>query len=347
MKLPIVDDDDAVARATGAARATGTARATDTLARRWSLRVSVLEQCSHRCPYCLPSSVQRGAARASWLTPQDHARIAPIFRSRGVAKVRFTGGEPLQRADLGAIIAAWKEAHPAAELALTTNGVRLASMAAELRAVGLARVTVHLDTLRSDRYGALMGDSSPQLVLDALDVARRVFDGVKINMVVQRGKNDDELLDMLDLSRARGVEVRFIELMNTGSAPDYVRDVFMSGADIVARIAQARGAVRVPRRHPSDPATLHCTNDGVTFGVIASDTEPFCGDCDRLRLTVDGRLRGCLYESGGVPLGAALRAGASNAALEALVDAGLAGKTSFHPVAAPHRVRFSMADVGG
>jgi cyclic pyranopterin phosphate synthase len=188
-----------------------------------------------------------------------------------------------------------------------------------------------------------MGADSPSRILDVARAAKQKVEQVKLNCVIQRGKNDDEIGDFLALSAREGFEVRFIELMNTGSAVEYTREVFIAGREIVARA----GGTPLPRRHPSDPAALYRSADGVVFGVIASDTEPFCSQCDRLRLTADGRLRGCLYQPNGIPLGAALKAGASREAIEALIDSGLDDKRSYHPLTAPSRVAFSMADVGG
>lgn len=314
---------------------------------RYSLRVSVLEQCQLACGYCNPGSVTPPAARERWLSPSAYLRLARLFRARGVVKVHITGGEPLIRPDVVDVVAAFKEAMPDADLALTTNALRLAPLVHDLSRAGLRRVTVHLDTLRADRYGALMGNGSPSEVLAAAAHARAALGNVvKMNVVVQRGKNDDELGAFLAMSRETGIEVRFIELMNTGSADAYTREVFMAGRDVV----RALDAVALPRRHASDPAALYRSSDahdGVVFGVIASDTEPFCGDCDRLRLTADGRLRGCLYQSGGIPLGAALASGASDDTIAALLDAALDDKRSWHPLVAAHRVPFSMADVGG
>jgi GTP 3',8-cyclase len=311
---------------------------------RYSLRVSVLEQCQLACGYCNPGSVTPPAARDRWLDASAYLRLARLFRARGVVKVHMTGGEPLVRSDVVDIVAAFKEAMPDADLALTTNALRLAPMVDDLARAGLRRVTVHLDTLRADRYEALMGQGSPATVLAAAARARSALGNVvKMNVVLQRGRNDDELADFLAMSRDTGIEVRFIELMNTGSADEYTRAVFMPGRDVVA----ALGATPLPRRHASDPAALFTSRDGVVFGVIASDTEPFCGDCDRLRLTADGRLRGCLYQSGGIPLGAALASGASDDTIAALIDTGLDDKRSWHPLVAAHRVPFSMADVGG
>jgi cyclic pyranopterin phosphate synthase len=141
--------------------------------------------------------------------------------------------------------------------------------------------------------------------------------------------------------------VRFIELMNTGSAVDYTRSVFISGREVVQTIARTHGAEALPRRDPADPAALYRTGDGVVFGMIASDTEPFCGACNRLRLTPDGRLRGCLYQGGGVALGAAMRSGADDAALWALLSLGIREKRSHHPSTSLERKPFSMSEAGG
>lgn len=310
----------------------------------YSLRVSVLESCSYHCPYCLPGAVTLPTARSHWLTPGHHARLAPLFHARGIHRVRFTGGEPLLRPDLLEVVQAWKAAlGKDADLALTTNGQRLGQHLLELKSAGIRRVTIHLDTLREDRYPSLMGSSSPAHILQAASNARELFHEVKFNMVVQRGHNDDELEDFLALSRRMGIQVRFIELMNTGSATGYTQQAFFPGAEVVSRLA----AQPMERAHPSAPAALFRSPTGVVFGVVASDTQPFCSACDRMRLTADGRVRGCLYQSGGVPLGPALREGASDAVLQGLVDAALDDKRSFHPLAAPHRAPFSMADIGG
>lgn len=315
----------------------------------WALRVSVLDACNLRCTYCAPGTLSAPMPSSKWLTPAEHARLAPHLGALQVKKVRFTGGEPLLRKDLVDVIDAWRTALPDAVLALTTNGTKLVEQIEPLVACGLDRVTVHLDTLREDRYGALMGTaSSVAHVLRAIDVARARFAEVKVNVVVQRGKNDDELHAFLRWSRASGVHVRFIELMRTGSADDVVDDAFFAGREVVSRL----GGRPLPRHNPSDPAALFAASvdgDDVVFGLIASDTEPFCSACDRLRLTADGRLRGCLYEAGGVPLGEALRRGIDDDALRALVASGVRSKRSFHPLSttAGDRARFSMADIGG
>jgi cyclic pyranopterin phosphate synthase len=312
-----------------------------------TLRVSLLEQCQYDCGYCRPGSVVGPTHAARWLRAADYERLASLFGALGVHKVRFTGGEPLLRPDVVDVVRAFRTALPGRELALTTNGQRLPSLLEPLATAGLDRATVHVDSLRPERYRTLMGDGVVGEVLAGVLAARDRLRAVKLNVVVQRGRNDDELLDFLSWSQRTGVEVRFIELMNTGSAVDYTRQVFVSGAEILALVARG-GPVRLRgRRHTADPAALYETSEGVVFGIIASDTQPFCESCDRLRLTADGRLRGCLYEQAGVPLGAALKAGASDDDLRAMLELGLARKRSHHPLRVDRTHAFSMADTGG
>lgn len=311
--------------------------------RAFTLRVSVLDRCQYRCPYCRPGSMGPPIARAEQLSAADYARLAPVFHELGVDKVRFTGGEPLLRPDMADVVSAFRSGMPGCRLALTTNGQLLARNLDALATAGLTGATVHVDSLRPDRYRALMGDGDVGAILEALDGAQKVLSEVKINTVVQRGKNDDELCDLLALSASTGIEVRFIELMNTGSAIDYCREAFFSGREIVGAVRARLGATPIERRRPSDPAALWRTDRGVVFGVIASDTEPFCAECNRLRLTANGDLRGCLYQATGTDL-----LPADDAALRARIFGAAADKTSFHPAALVKlRLPFSMAQTGG
>lgn len=311
------------------------------------LRVSLLEQCQYECAYCRPGSVVPPTASARWLSPQTYRRLGALFAEAGVSRVRFTGGEPLLRPDVLEVVAAFRASLPGADLALTTNGARLGASLDALVAAGLDRATVHVDSLQPERYAALMGAGELEPVLAAVLRARERLHSVKLNVVVQRGRNDDELADFLAWSARTGVEVRFIELMNTGSAVEFARQAFVSGREVVERIAATTAVRPVGRRDAADPAALYETGSGVVFGVIASDTQPFCDACNRLRLTADGRLRGCLYQADAVALGDAVRAGADDAALARLIHAATADKRSHHPALVHRTHRFSMADTGG
>lgn len=307
-----------------------------------TLRVNVGEQCQYDCGYCRPGLIRNPTSNSEKVQPHEYRLFARAFSSVGVSKVRFTGGEPLLRPDFRAIVAAFHDELPHAKLALTTNGQRLDTL---LDAVppGLEAVTVHVDSLEPERYRQLMGPGNLGHVLANVERAHAIGLSTKLNVVVQRGLNDDELHDFLAWSRRTSIEVRFIELMNTGSANTFTQKHFFSGA----QIASSLGATELGRRHPSDPACLFQASTGVVFGIIASDTAPFCQDCNRLRLSADGRLRGCLYEPHGVPLAGLLRHGAGEAMLQALISKAVGQKQSFHPSQHKPREAFSMSDLGG
>lgn len=315
----------------------------------YALRISLLEQCNLACRYCLPGEVNAYTDTGSWMTAAEHARLAPLFARRGIQKVRFTGGEPLLRRDVTDVVRAWSAALPGAAFAMTTNGLHLGPQVDALVDAGLTRLNVHLDSLRDERLTTLMGKAaSVGTVIDACARALSAGLSLKLNVVAQRGQNEDEFDAFLALSRRTGIEVRFIELMDTGSAAERVAQTFMSGADVIDTIRKTRPVTALPRRHKSDPASLfRCDDDGTVFGLIASDTRPFCQHCDRLRLSAEGRLRGCLYAPGGAPLGALVRQGASDEQLLDAVDEGLDAKRSWHPNEVISRPAFSMADVGG
>lgn len=311
-----------------------------------TLRVSVTDRCQYRCAYCAPGVVAPFISRDRLLSVDDYRRVAQAFAGLGCDKVRFTGGEPLLRRELPAIVGAFQRELPRADLALTTNGVLLAARLDPLVAAGLRRATIHVDSLRPERYATLMGDGDLAAVLAAALAARARLVEVKLNVVVQRGRNDDEVGDFIAWSTETGVQVRFIELMNTGSARAYTRDAFVPAEQIVARARASAGARPIARRATSDPAALWATDDGTCFGTIASDTQPFCDACVRVRLSADGRLRGCLYESPGVWLREALAL--DQQAVDRVAASVVAHKRSYHPsAAAPAGAAFSMAETGG
>ncbi|MBL92115.1 MAG: cyclic pyranopterin phosphate synthase MoaA [Myxococcales bacterium] len=314
----------------------------------YTLRISVLEQCHYRCPYCMPGATKAFMPKSKWLDAAGHSLLAQGFNWLPIEKIRFTGGEPLLRQDLPDILAAWHEALPEAALALTTNGDKLKGREAALQAAGLTQLTFHLDTLRPERYGALMGPGSLKEVLNSLETAKGYFLTIKINMVLQKGLNDDEVFDFLRFAKKHDVQVRFIELMDTGSAPAHVQKTFLSQQDLLKRIEKDQPVTALGRANPADPAAIfELPNTGFSFGMIASDTEPFCEDCNRLRLSADGMLRGCLYEPQGVPLKAMLDKKLPITDLKDKIRSVVMQKSSFHPAVGRQRVPFSMAQVGG
>jgi cyclic pyranopterin phosphate synthase len=289
-----------------------------------SLRISVTDRCNMRCRYCMPEDDYVWLPRESILTFEEIARLAGVFAGLGVDKVRLTGGEPLLRQDLAALVALLGGDGRIRDLALTTNGLLLASHAEQLRRAGLGRVTVSLDTLRPERMAAFSRTTRHADVLAGIAAARDAgFKGVKINTVVIRGFNDDEVVDLLEFARTEGLEIRFIEYMDVGGATRWSRDQVMSQAEMLDVLNRRYGAIEPFRTEGSSaPAERFRLADGTTFGIIASVTAPFCGACDRGRLTADGTWFLCLYAEHGVNLRDALRSGATDEELTTLIARG-------------------------
>ena len=257
--------------------------------------------------------------REAILTFEELARLSGVFAGLGVGKVRLTGGEPLLRQDLATLVALLHRDARIADLSLTTNGILLAAHADALRAAGLGRVTVSLDTLRPERLVAFSRSTRHGDILAGIAAARRAgFQAVKVNTVVVRGFNDDELVDLLELGRTAGVEIRFIEYMDVGGATRWSRDQVVTRREILDTLSRRYGTIEALERHAS-PAERFRLSDGTGFGIIASVTAPFCETCDRSRLTADGTWFLCLYAERGIDLRESLRRGATDAELAATV----------------------------
>jgi cyclic pyranopterin phosphate synthase len=251
--------------------------------------------------------------RSSILSFEEIDRLAGIFASLGVAKVRLTGGEPLLRQDLATLVGLLARREAIRDLALTTNGVLLARAAGPLRQAGLRRVTVSLDTLRPTRMEAFARSRRHPDVIAGIDAALAAgFGTLKLNTVVIRGYNDDEVLDLLEFARARGAEPRFIEYMDVGGATAWSMDQVVPQREILDLIARRHGPVEPLAADAWAPAERFRLADGTVFGVIASTTAPFCRTCDRGRLTADGTFLLCLYGEEGLDLRELLRGGASD-----------------------------------
>jgi GTP 3',8-cyclase len=286
-----------------------------------SLRVSVTDRCNLRCQYCMPEKEYVWLPREDLLSFEEIVRVVDVFAGLGVDKVRLTGGEPLLRRNLPDLVRLLAADVRVKDLALTTNGVLLAEQAPALRAAGLMRVTVSLDTLLPDRFTSLTRLTSHARVLNGIEVAARLFDTVKIDSVVMRGVNDDELVPLIEYARARRAEVRFIEYMDVGGATQWSPDRVMSGTEILEQIEAHYGLTEPVGETTWAPADRYRLPDGTVFGLIASTTSPFCSTCDRARLTADGVWLTCLYAAGGISLREPIRAGASRDELAGLVAA--------------------------
>ncbi len=287
-----------------------------------NLRLSVTDRCNLRCAYCMPEEEYVWLPRQDLLSFEEIARLVDVFLGLGVDKVRLTGGEPLMRRDLHLLVALLARKPGLADLALTTNGLLLSEQARDLRAAGLHRVTVSLDTLRPERFRALTRRDGLDQVLAGLAAARAAgFEHTKLDTVVLRGVNDDELDDLLDCGAAVGAEVRFIEYMDVGGATHWSREQVVPRDELLERIARRRGAIQALPAGTA-PADRYRAADGTLFGIIASTTRPFCAACDRSRLTADGTWYLCLYAAQGLDLRGPLRAGASDAELAELLARG-------------------------
>ncbi|MSQ42457.1 MAG: GTP 3',8-cyclase MoaA [Dehalococcoidia bacterium] len=290
------------------------------------LRLSVTDRCNLRCRYCMPQEVF-GAdfaflPRADLLTFEEITRLAGLFAARGVRKLRLTGGEPTLRADLPALVAMLR-AIPDVEIAMTTNGTLLKSLAAPLARAGLDRVTVSLDSLDDAVFRQMNDMDFPvALVLEGIDAAAAAGLGpVKINAVVRRGVNDHTLVALARRFRGTPHVVRFIEFMDVGTTNGWRLDEVVPAADLVRQIDAAFPLEPVEANYPGEVARRYRYCDGAgEIGFITSVTQPFCGTCTRARLSAEGRLYTCLFAVAGTDLRGALRSGAGDAAIGALLD---------------------------
>ncbi|RMG17912.1 MAG: GTP 3',8-cyclase MoaA [Planctomycetota bacterium] len=280
-----------------------------------SLRLSVTDRCNLRCRYCMPEAHYEWLPRENLLSFEELTAVVDAAAGLGADRVRLTGGEPLLRRDLPALLRRLAAVEGLRDLALTTNGLLLADLAAPLAAAGLRRITVSLDTLSPERYRALTGRDALPRVLAGLEAAAAAgFAELKLNTVVLAGQNDDELPSIVAFAKEIGAEPRFIEYMDVGGATSWTPGAVVSREGILRRLEAAFGPVEALAK-TSAPAQRHRLLDGTVVGVIASTTDPFCARCDRARLTADGVLFTCLYARSGIPLRDALRRGEDPAAL--------------------------------
>ena len=315
------------------------------------LRVSVTDKCNLRCTYCMPAEGLAWLPKAEILTYEEISRLVRVFHSLGVRTIRLTGGEPTVRRDLPDLVRMIRAAAPSVDLSMTTNGLLLDELAAPLKDAGLDRINVSVDSLLRHRFAEMTRRDALDRVMEGLRAAGAAgLSPIKLNCVVVRGTNDDEVADFARFARETGYDVRFIEYMPLDADHGWERDKVMPSREVLARIAERFPIAAIDHDGPS-PATSYRFADGApgTVGVIASVTEPFCDACDRMRITADGQFRSCLFALEETNLRDPLRAGAPDRELEKLIRAAMWEKWSGHRINHPDFVQpeRTMSAIGG
>jgi cyclic pyranopterin phosphate synthase len=316
------------------------------------LRISITDRCNFRCTYCMPSEGMEWLPRAELLTYEEITRVARVCVERfGFESIRLTGGEPTVRAHLPVLIGRLSEL--GADLAMTTNGSTLDHQAGSLAEAGLRRINISLDSLRADRFAAITGRDALEPVLAGIDAALAAgLSPVKLNCVLVRGVNDDEVLEFAAFGRDKGVEVRFIEWMPLDGGGQWSSAQVVPAGEIIEAVSGVWPLVTHDGRaaDPASPAESYRYADGRgRVGVIASVTRSFCSSCDRIRLTSDGQLRNCLFAVRETDLRPILRGGGSDDDLAAAVEAEVGRKWAGHSIGQVHFIRpaRSMSQIGG
>ncbi len=325
------------------------------------LRISVTDRCNFRCTYCMPLDEYDWIEKQEILTYEEIMRLANIFVQLGVDKIRLTGGEPLVRRDLEKLVSQLSPLPGLRDLCLTTNGSLLAEKAPALRAAGLRRVNVSLDTLNPEKFRAMTKRGDLEKVLEGLFAAKHSgLQPIKINAVIERGVNDDDILDLVDFSRKNGFDIRFIEYMDVGNSNGWLSEKVVPKAEILSKITSHYGLRETGRRGGSAPSVDYQVIDSTgDIGVISSVTEPFCSICTRARLTADGKLVTCLFSARGHDLKALIRNGASDEKVRNVIravwrirtdrysDARLEAMKSAHGYEAKAHKKIEMITLGG
>jgi cyclic pyranopterin phosphate synthase len=326
------------------------------------LRISVTDRCNFRCTYCMPEEGMKWLPRSEVLTFEEIERLAAIFVERfEVDGLRLTGGEPTVRAHMPVLVAKLaalrvpaSSSSPLAgckpDLSLTTNGATFRLVAHELRDAGLDRVNISLDTLQRERFLQMTRRDELVRVLDGIEAAKEAgFNPVKINAVVERGVNDDEIVALATFGRERNVEVRFIEFMPLDASGHWMSDKVVSQDEIVAAINAVYPLEQVAARGAAPADRWRYTDGAGMIGVIPTITKPFCGDCDRVRLTAEGQFRTCLFATTEFDLLKLMRGGASDDDLAVEIQRAVGTKWAGHQINQVNFVRpaRSMSQIGG
>ena len=319
------------------------------------LRISVTDRCNFRCTYCMPAEGMTWLDRSEVLTYEEIERVARICVEKfGVDSLRLTGGEPTVRAHLPQLISKLAALRlpdgTKPDIALTTNGATLRNIALELRDAGLDRINVSMDSLKPERFFAMTRRDELHNVLAGIAEAQIAgFSPMKVNVVVERGANDDEVLDLVRYGRDNNVEVRFIEFMPLDATNEWERNKVVSQDEIVATIAAEFPLELMPARGAAPADRWRFLDGKGTVGVIPSVTHPFCGDCDRVRLTSDGQFRTCLFATDESDIRALLRNGGTDEEIAELIQVAVGAKWAGHQINQVNFIRpnRSMSQIGG
>ncbi len=315
------------------------------------LRLSVTDRCNFRCRYCRPTGIP-GLPREEILSFDEIERLARLFVSLGIRKIRVTGGEPLVRRDLPLLLRrlAGLKGQGLQELVLTSNGSLLAPLAGLLRRSGVDRLNLSCDSLRREGFKALTGRDGLDLFLEGLKAAHEAgFRGTKVNCVVIRGLNDHEILDFARFADQQGLAVRFIEFMPLDSGSEWGPERVVPAAEILSRLRESLDLEEIPARNPAETASRFRLPGGGEVGVISSVTAPFCARCNRVRLTADGHLRTCLFALEETDLRGLMRQGVEDSELLESIRRAVLGRERGHRVNEPGYLRpgRDMAGIGG
>jgi cyclic pyranopterin phosphate synthase len=313
------------------------------------LRVSVTDRCNLRCTYCMSEEGMTFLPRAALLSIEEIVRVARVAKGLGVSSIRLTGGEPLVRRGLPDLVAQLA-AIGFEDLALTTNGMRLAGMADVLAVAGLRRVNISCDSLRADRFESIRRRGDLNTVLRAMEAAESVgLSPLKVNVVLLRGHNDDEILDFAAFARDTGRIVRFIEFMPLDAEGTWDRSQLVSGHEVLERISAVWPLEPDDNRGPAPAERFRFADGRGEIGLVSSVSQPFCGNCNRLRLTADGAIRNCLFSDDEHPVRDLLRDGGTDAELALLFRRAVWGKLPGHGINEPGFLRpvRSMSMIGG
>ncbi len=316
------------------------------------LRISLTDRCNFRCVYCMPAEGLTWLPKREVLSYEEILRLARVFIDLGIRTVRLTGGEPLMRQDIDVLIDGLTRLDPGLDLSMTTNGFFLIEKARRLAEAGLKRINVSLDSLQPERFERMVRRDGQLVakILEGLRVAREAgLHPIKLNCVVMRGYNEDEVVDFARLGREKDYQVRFIEFMPLDAQGEWSMAAVVPGAEILARI-HAVFPLAPPSGNGTEPATVYQFADGLgSIGIIASVTEPFCDSCNRIRITADGQLRTCLFSLHEHNLKGLMRSGATDEEIADFILAAVWQKEAGHKINQPDFVKpaRSMSAIGG